>query len=62
MKIPLSSHKELFLKGFWWGLVGALPLLSEREGSGPYVGGLFEFAACRVCVLGAGGVECEDNS
>lgn len=34
-------------------------VLSGREGSGPYVGGLFEYAACRVCVLGAGGVECE---
>lgn len=31
-------------------------------GPGPYVGGLFEYAACRVCVLGAGGVECENDA
>lgn len=39
-----------------WGRGGA------GRAPGPYVGGLFEYAACRVCVLGAGGVECENNA
>lgn len=58
-------HKKTFSQRLFVRVGGGLSpsqVLSGREGSGPYVGGLFEYAACRVCVLGAGGVECENNS
>lgn len=50
----LCPLETVFLKGFWGELVGAFPfkVLSGREGSGPYVGGLFEYISLQSVCFG----------